>query len=124
MTAATAGVDENVAGKKEGHEAASEERAKVAAGETAVAVVPLTLEEKEAAINTRAEERRSAVRREALGWDRYAQCALCFVWWKKCDSLVCARAFFFPEWKGSRSSTLSIMCDTGEAFIFFYFFIP
>lgn len=50
------------ASKPEGREAMSEQELKAA--EEAV------LKEKEAAINTRAEERRSAVRREALGWDR------------------------------------------------------
>lgn len=38
---------------------------------TAASGTPLTLEEKEALVSARAEEKRSAVRREALGWDRY-----------------------------------------------------
>lgn len=53
------------ASKPEGREAMSEQELMVAE--------EAALKEKEAAINTRAEERRSAVRREALGWDRYAQ---------------------------------------------------
>ena len=51
--------------KAEGREAMSEQELKAAE--------EATLKEKEAAITTRAEEKRSAVRREALGWDRCAQ---------------------------------------------------
>lgn len=58
--------------KAEGNDAGSEEgiRDPARGGGGEASAVALTLEEKEAVINTRAEERRSAIRREALGWDR------------------------------------------------------
>ncbi|CAM9142920.1 unnamed protein product [Ectocarpus sp. 12 AP-2014] len=64
--------------KPEGNERVAEERIEEAASAvvggnaagTAASGTPLTLEEKEALVSARAEEKRSAVRREALGWDR------------------------------------------------------
>lgn len=58
--------------KAEGHDVMWEDglRAVGGGGGEAAAAVALTLQEKEAVINIRAEEKRSAVRREALGWDR------------------------------------------------------
>lgn len=48
------------------------------AASTMASTLPLTLEEKEAVISSRAEENRSAVRRTPLGWDRYVAFGVIF----------------------------------------------
>lgn len=57
--------------RAEWNDAVSDEGPRDVGGGGEASAVALTLEEKEALINTRAEERRSAIRREALGWDRW-----------------------------------------------------
>lgn len=133
---ATAGVGDDVTTKKEGHEAASEEGAKVAVGESAAAVVPpLTLEEKQAVINNRAEERRSAVRRETLGWDRCARTMLVWFCVAKHDTYdvvawdrSCFMSVFVvpPTRKAGRGDAqLSVLVRIcGRSFLLFIFAAP